>query len=145
MTTTRRAVVTTGKWETVERYLPSNYKVVGHDADTTTIEGTDVAGWTLDGYVIPKLASGLYGCRESGAVRHYDGEGPECPNTAHRVPDTQRDSEGYLYVMDDEWGARRLTECCHAAVTYHDTTLCCKCCWLEVGYQFVLDPTFDNG
>jgi hypothetical protein len=39
------------------------------------IEGTDNAGWTLDGYVLPRLASGLYFGKEipvppiAGAVR----------------------------------------------------------------------------
>lgn len=60
----RRAHVMTGDWEVVERYLPSNYKVVGHTAEMTTIEGVDNAGWTLDAYVIPRLASGMMRCRE---------------------------------------------------------------------------------
>ena len=56
----------------LERYLPSNYNVIsesyefpdqsGHN--TFFIEGRDNAGWTLDGYVAPRLASGLIGCRE---------------------------------------------------------------------------------
>ena len=56
--------------EQLERYLPDNYKVgQGYMAPayegstrmvlTFDIEGEDVAGWTLDGYVIPRLASGL--------------------------------------------------------------------------------------
>jgi hypothetical protein len=28
------------------------------------IEGEDVAGWSLDGYVIPRLASGLLSAKE---------------------------------------------------------------------------------
>ena len=28
------------------------------------VEGEDHAGWTLDDYVIPRLGSGNYGCRE---------------------------------------------------------------------------------
>lgn len=54
----------------VEPYLPSNYKVacvledrsgdiLRSNATVTVIYGEDVAGWTLDGYVIPRLASGL--------------------------------------------------------------------------------------
>lgn len=47
----------------VQRYLPENYEAqrVG---PAIVIVGTDVAGWTLDGYVIPRLASGLYFARE---------------------------------------------------------------------------------
>ena len=49
--------------ETVARYLPSNYEVVGEYTsvlgDAIVIEGEDRQGWTLDDYVIPRLASGL--------------------------------------------------------------------------------------
>lgn len=41
----------------IRRYLPSNYIAFTWGKDVM-IEGEDVAGWTLDGYVIPRLASG---------------------------------------------------------------------------------------
>jgi hypothetical protein len=44
---------------TVAAYLPSNYRVVASDDESVTIEGEDVAGWTLNDYVLPRLASGL--------------------------------------------------------------------------------------
>jgi len=44
----------------VAAYLPDNYRVVGSVDGQTVIAGRDVAGWTLDAYVIPRLASGLY-------------------------------------------------------------------------------------
>ncbi len=61
MTNTRRAIVT-GPAETVARYLPRNYTVNSTDVGPgrVLISGTDNAGWTLDGYVLPRLASGLY-------------------------------------------------------------------------------------
>lgn len=46
--------------ETLKRYLPGNYVFVLHDGDGGLIAGRDSAGWTLDDYVIPRLASGLY-------------------------------------------------------------------------------------
>jgi hypothetical protein len=48
--------------DAVAAYLPSNYRVVDvdHVEGTTVIAGDDVAGWTLEGYVLPRLASGLY-------------------------------------------------------------------------------------
>jgi hypothetical protein len=53
---------------TVERYLPDNYRVIGHvvtgDGHRLVIAGDDFAGWTLDDYVIPRLASGLHFARE---------------------------------------------------------------------------------
>ena len=63
----RTALITGTLGTTAERvaaYLPANYKVVdaditGRTGDTIIIQGTDNAGWTLDGYVLPRLASGL--------------------------------------------------------------------------------------
>jgi hypothetical protein len=45
--------------ETVSRYLPSNYKVIGTTSHGIVIQGTDEAGWTFDGYIAPRLGSGL--------------------------------------------------------------------------------------
>jgi hypothetical protein len=47
----------------VKRYMPTNYRVYVCD-DDILIAGNDVAGWTLDGYVIPRLASGGYTAKE---------------------------------------------------------------------------------
>lgn len=44
---------------TVERYLPGNYEVVFNSDDGIVIAGDDDHGWTLDDYVLPRLASGL--------------------------------------------------------------------------------------
>lgn len=44
--------------KSVSAYLPVNY-TAENAADGILISGHDVAGWTLDGYVIPRLASGL--------------------------------------------------------------------------------------
>jgi len=45
--------------KTVRSYLPTNYTAhVWNDGDVL-IEGYDDHGWTLDGYVIPRLGSGL--------------------------------------------------------------------------------------
>ena len=51
--------------ERIEPYLPGNYQVVGngkdiHGRDFVLIEGEDKAGWTMDDYVLPRLASGLW-------------------------------------------------------------------------------------
>lgn len=62
----------------LEAYLPANYKKVGyapHNPDAPgsdptyhgpciVIEGCDNCGWTLEGYVIPRLQSGLHVVRE---------------------------------------------------------------------------------
>lgn len=63
--------------DVVARYLPSNYRVIAtvdqaNKADEfdfefgpcVVIEGEDRAGWTLDAYVLPRLASGLIVGRE---------------------------------------------------------------------------------
>jgi hypothetical protein len=44
--------------EQIERYLPSNYEA--REVTLIVIEGTDNAGWTMEDYVIPRLASGLH-------------------------------------------------------------------------------------
>jgi hypothetical protein len=53
----------------VQRYLPSNYQAVWStpELDEILIHGEDNAGWTLDGYVIPRLASGLIFATEVAA------------------------------------------------------------------------------
>jgi hypothetical protein len=69
-----RVAVLFGRGITVERveaFLPRGYRVVdsdvtGRDGDSVVIAGTDHCGWTLDGYVLPRLASGgIYGSEES--------------------------------------------------------------------------------
>ena len=51
----------------VAAYLPAGYRVVeaditGRQGDSVIIAGHDIAGWTLEDYVLPRLASGgLYG------------------------------------------------------------------------------------
>lgn len=50
----------------VAAYLPARYKVIGFDLETNQvlIAGYDYAGWTMEGYVIPRLGSGLWHCEE---------------------------------------------------------------------------------
>ena len=61
--------------EQLPAYMPANYEAIwtGEDAARpgekapsylAVIAGHDVAGWTLDDYVIPRLASGLYFANE---------------------------------------------------------------------------------
>lgn len=46
---------------TFDAFLPDNYNgFVDVQTDTAFVVGRDVAGWTLDEYVLPRLASGLY-------------------------------------------------------------------------------------
>lgn len=67
MAVKRYAIVTHARSrQEIEAYLPSNY-TVAHEQESATfpgrlvfvIEGHDDAGWTLDRYVIPRLASGM--------------------------------------------------------------------------------------
>jgi hypothetical protein len=74
----RRAVVEGARHlATIESYLPANYSArvttstddaFGRTSDDAAafivIEGYDLAGWTLDTYVLPRLASGLIVGRE---------------------------------------------------------------------------------
>lgn len=80
----RRAIITHDvELDRVQRYLPSNYqaaeKVVldPYNAEVPlskqiVIFGYDNAGWTLDNYVIPRLASGMIFATETPNKRdHY--------------------------------------------------------------------------
>lgn len=52
--------------EVIQKYLPTGYRAYSIP-QATLIQGVDNAGWTLDDYVIPRLASGLYFAREIDA------------------------------------------------------------------------------
>lgn len=62
----RIAIAHTGKSKDVAQYLPNNFTVLGRTLDNsgTIIVGVDDHGWTLDQYVIPRLASGMIHCEE---------------------------------------------------------------------------------
>lgn len=62
--------------------------------------------------------------------------------TAQGLP---RDSSGFAYLVDEYVGPFRVTDCCGAAVTFHDTTLCCKGCWVEVDLAYLAAPTIAGG
>ena len=47
------------KVSTVGAYLPENYSVTGGTDGEVIVEGKDNAGWTAEGYVIPRLRSGM--------------------------------------------------------------------------------------
>jgi hypothetical protein len=55
----RAALVRGGDATRIAAYLPTGYEVVTDTGDGVLIAGRDCAGWTLDGYVLPRLASGL--------------------------------------------------------------------------------------
>ncbi len=52
----------------IEAYLPLGWRITAYvqDSDSrfshvsATVRGVESGGWTLDDYVIPRLASGLY-------------------------------------------------------------------------------------
>ena len=53
--------------ENIRDYLPINFnvtKIYSPSGDRLLIVGQDFAGWTMDGYVIPRLASGLIAVKE---------------------------------------------------------------------------------
>ena len=43
----------------VRAYLPRNFYTLGFDADYVYFAGDDADGWSYEGYVKPRLASGL--------------------------------------------------------------------------------------
>lgn len=48
----------------VEAFLPSNYEITQQVGDLLVIEGRDNAGWTMEDYLLPRLASGMIFARE---------------------------------------------------------------------------------
>jgi hypothetical protein len=50
--------------ETAQNYLPANYRVTEVTPEYVYFAGHDNAGWTLEDYVIPRLASGLIWAEE---------------------------------------------------------------------------------
>lgn len=54
--------------EDVERYLPDNYTVLSGTDGRVIVAGEDVAGWTADLYVIPRLRSAVMSAREIDAT-----------------------------------------------------------------------------
>ncbi len=62
---TRYAIIPTKNARPVAAYLPPRYRVVGYVNDREVlIAGEDYLGWTLEGYVLPRLQSGAYYGRE---------------------------------------------------------------------------------
>ena len=57
--------------EGIAAYLPANYSVIASSDAWVDIAGRDDAGWTMDGYVIPRLRSGLFFAKETTADREY--------------------------------------------------------------------------
>jgi hypothetical protein len=69
MSNRERCATAYGDLQTIKDYLPSNYhaRLAGNQnekGNRVTIWGVDNHGWTLDGYVIPRLASALIPARE---------------------------------------------------------------------------------
>jgi hypothetical protein len=57
-------VLSDTKLKTVKRYLPQNYKAYETRPGLILIYGDDFAGYTMQGYVLPRLGSGLIAARE---------------------------------------------------------------------------------
>lgn len=70
----RTALIRGGTPAQIANYLPSNYLVIDSPTgeEGVTIQGEDVAGWTLDDYVLPRLASGLYFGKETATPTDKD-------------------------------------------------------------------------
>lgn len=111
--TTRTAFVhsyTTPTYDDLQRvsaYLPDNYTAT-NASDGVKITGEDVAGWTLDDYVIPRLASGLifahevFKCSTCGSDTHNVGA---CPDEV-LVYAVKVNGEDLMYVADDDEGLK---------------------------------------
>jgi hypothetical protein len=80
----------------IGRYLPDNFHVTASRSmpDGTwvvTVQGADLMGWTLDGYVLPRLGSGL----------HF---GREVPTKECAVASCDRLAVNYIEMASGDWG-----------------------------------------
>lgn len=48
----------------LKAYMPANYNVIVGPDGSFYVVGIDMAGWTMDDYIIPRLASGLIWAQE---------------------------------------------------------------------------------
>lgn len=95
MTQTREVLIRTdpSNVEVIARHLPNNYTIVGADSEGVTIRGIDHYGWTLDGYVLPRLASGMFYGEE---LPHVSGDCSDMSCHWHGVAaSNRRQSEFY--------------------------------------------------
>lgn len=102
---TRYALISNGNEKQIARYLPDNYTVTRVLPDgSVLIAGEDHAGWTLEDYVIPRLASGLYWTEEIAherAVLEITGANIAAVTD---LPEPQNDLYGYdgsAYAVGD--------------------------------------------
>lgn len=111
----RYAIVTNARdIEQLMAYLPDNYYVQieggppwGGEEEDFLIEGEDVAGWTLDGYVIPRLASGNIVATEQFVWMEDVGSpesGPSMDVWLDDVPQTPENMAERKRQMEEEQG-----------------------------------------
>jgi len=131
----------------IESYLPANYQVIHVDENGqgVLIAGIDNAGWTLDGYVIPRFLSGLITCREVFPVFVVESGSGMGPGYCMDVPDE------WLRVdvpQSDEAQERKNAnlveviishEACDDLVRNDETSWTC-----ELSSDFVLDRPYDT-
>jgi len=103
----RVAIANTGKSKEVAKYLPSNYRVLGRTLDNTgtIIIGVDDHGWTMEQYIIPRLASGMIHCEE---VTHE--EGKDWGDIMISITPSTTDAEIEKYAKDTDAAIALLTE-----------------------------------
>lgn len=153
----RYAIITNARTRRgAEAYLPDNYKIVHETAAyppgsflqgqgkprlAFVVEGEDVAGWTLDSYVIPRLMSGLMHCEEidlSHAVMREvrasrSGASPICTCGIEETPERRAHYGHELHSPYCEVGraeraaagAGASKECAHEGRTTHGQCLEC--------------------
>jgi hypothetical protein len=122
MTVKRYALVTGlhATAETVARYLPGNYRVIGTTSYGVVVQGTDEAGWTFDAYVAPRLGSGLMRAVE------VDLSHPALKEIPEQAPSHPTGFDTWMEAVDDAVQAN-----CGASV--RDLPDCCYRDWFDDG------------
>jgi len=92
----------------VAAYLPDNYKITNDETGLyfdgeIFVEGEDVAGWTLDAYVIPRLASGNLVAKEMYVWNEDTGNGESGPSISSWLNDEPQTAEAMQrYALEAE-------------------------------------------
>lgn len=110
--------------ETIERYLPENYRIISTGVTDHLVAGVDDSGWTLDDYVLPRLVSGLHFGREvkgtqlvvahSECAMHCQVAGLECHvieedryHNGTEIPEEKRDG-CFVIATTPRMGGQRI-------------------------------------
>ena len=130
-------VTTTSDRDNVAAYMPGNYEVIYSEPSresfaregwrSVVIAGEDNAGWTLDGYVLPRLASGMMTGHEIDLSHDIMKRVPDSTNDPATGPDLILPDgtryEGRIPLDGDGKPIIDMATCGHCGFTWNDARI----------------------